>query len=114
MVPDVENETDEPLSDVTERQEKFRDLVLFSFAEVESEAELSSSCFDSLGNILLFSDSFPDYLLEKAIDTNGWSLVLNEGVQSRRKRALGWNFGGGRNVISTLNTMQLLVPFTRV
>ena len=89
-VPDVENETDESLSDVTERQEKFRDLVLFSFAEVESEAELSSSCLDSLGNILLVSDSFPNYLLEKAIDTNSWPLVLN---------------GGGGNLISTLNKM---------
>ena len=78
-IPDVENETDEPLSNVTERQEKFRDLVLFSFAEVESKAELSSSCLDSLGNILLVSDSFPNYLLEKAIDTNSWSLVLNGG-----------------------------------
>ena len=81
-IPDVENETDEPLSDVTNRQEKFRDLVLFSFAEVQSEAELSSSCLDSLGNILLVSDSFPNYLLEKAIDTNSWSLVLNKVVQS--------------------------------
>ena len=78
-IPDVENETDEPLSDVTERQEKFRDLVLFLFAEVESKAKLSSSCLDSLGNILLFSDSFPNYLLEKAIDTDSWSLVLNGG-----------------------------------
>ena len=78
-VPDVENETDELLSDVTERQEKFRDLVLLSFAEVESKAELSSSCLDSLGSILLVSDSFPNYLLEKAIDTNSWSLVFNGG-----------------------------------
>ena len=78
-IPDVENETDEPLSDVTERQEKFRDLVLFLFAEVESKAKLSSSCLDSLGNILLFSDSFPNYLLEKAIETDSWSLVLNGG-----------------------------------
>ena len=78
-IPDVENDTDEPLSDVTERQEKFRDLVLLLFAEVESKAELSSSCLDSLGNILLVSDSFPNYLLEKAIDTNSWSLVWNGG-----------------------------------
>ena len=78
-IPDVENETDEPLSDVTERQEKFRDLVLFLFAEVESKVKLSSSCLDSLGNILLLSDSFPNYLLEKAIDTDSWSLVLNGG-----------------------------------
>ncbi|CAH3175290.1 unnamed protein product, partial [Porites lobata] len=75
-IPDVENETDEPLSDITDRQETFIDLVLFLFAEVESEDELSSSCLDSLGNFLLVSDSFPNYLLEKAIDTNSWSLVL--------------------------------------
>ena len=91
-VPDVENETDEPLSDVTERQEKFRDLVLFLFAEVESKAKLSSSCLDSLGNILLFSDSFPNYLLEKAIDTDSWSLVLN---------------GGSGNFKISLSTLEL-------
>ena len=108
-VPDVENETDEPLSDVTERQEKFRDLVLFSFAEVKSEAEFSSSCLDSLGSILLVSDSFPNYLLEKAIDTNSWSLVLNEGDQSRRNRALLY---GGGNLIPQMNTMVKIL-FTK-
>ena len=92
-VPDVENETDEPLSDVTYRQRTFIDLVLFLFAEVESEDELSSSCLDSLGNFLLVSDSFPNYLLEKAIDTNSWSLVLNEHLK--------WIFGYGRNWIPT-------------
>ena len=109
-IPDVENETDEPLSDVNERQEKFRDLVLFSFAEVESEAEFSSSCLDSLGSILLVSDSFPNYLLEKVIDTNSWSLVLNEGDQSRRNRALG--YGGDENLIPTLNKMAKIL-FTK-
>ena len=109
-IPDVENETDEPLSDVTERQEKFRDLVLFSFAEVESEAEFSSSCLDSLGSILLVSDSFPNFLLEKVIDTNSWSLVLTEGDQSRRIRALG--YGGGGNLIPTLNKMVKIL-FTK-
>ena len=94
-IPDVENETDEPLSDVTDRQETFIDLVLFLFAEVESEDELSSSCLDSLGNFVLVSDSFPNYLLEKAMDTNSWSLVLNEDVP--------WRYGGDRNVMSTLN-----------
>ena len=109
-IPDVENQTDEPLSDVTDRQEKFRDLVLFSFAEVKSEAEFSSSCLDSLGSILLVSDSFPNYLLEKAIDTNSWSLVLNEGDQSRRNRALG--YGGGGNLIPKLNKMVKIL-FTK-
>ena len=93
-VPDLENETDEPLSDVTYRQRTFINLVLFSFAEVESEDELSSSCLDSLGNFLLVSDySFPNYLLEKAIDANSWSLVLNERLQ--------WIFGYGRGWIPT-------------
>ena len=91
-IPDVENETDEPLSDVTERQEKFRDLVLFLFAEVESKVKLSSSCLDSLGNILLLSHSFPNYLLEKAIDTDSWSLVLN---------------GGSGNFKISLSTLEL-------
>ena len=109
-IPDVENETDEPLSDVTKCQRKFRDLVLFSFTEVESEAEFSSSCLDSLGSILLVSDSFPNYLLEKAIDTNSWSLVLNEGDQSRRNRALG--YGGGGNLIPKLNKMVKIL-FTK-
>ena len=91
-IPDVENETDEPLSDVTERQEKFRDLVLFLFAEVESKVKLSSSCLDSLGNILFLSHSFPNYLLEKAIDTDSWSLVLN---------------GGSGNFKISLSTLEL-------
>ena len=109
-VPDVENETDEPLSDVTERQEKFRDLVLCSFAEVESEAEFSSSCLDSLGSILLVSDPFPNCLLEKAVDTNSWSLVVNEGDQSRRNRALG--YVGGGDLITTRNKMVKIL-FTK-
>ena len=109
-IPDVENETDEPLSDVNELQEKFRDLVLFLFAGIESEAELSSSCLNSLGNILLVSDSFPDYLLEKAIDTNSWSLVLNEVERSRRTLRL--RLEGGENVIPTLNKMVKIL-FTK-
>ena len=99
-VPDVENETDEPLSDVTERQEKFRDLVLFSFAEVESEDEFSSSCLDSLGSILLVSDSFPNYILEKAIDANTATLIFNGGGPRGPQEAfLGSSLGGGENVI---------------
>ena len=58
----------------------------------------------------LVSDSFPNYLLEKAIDTNSWSLVLNEGDQSRRNRALG--YGGGGNLIPKLNKMVKIL-FTK-
>ena len=74
-VPEEESETDRPLSDVTDCQRKFSDLVSNAFEEVESKAELSSSCLDSLGNILLVSESFPNYFLLKAIDTNSWSFV---------------------------------------
>ena len=97
-VLDVENETDEPLSDVTERQRKFRNLVLCSFAEAESEAELSSSCLDSLGNILLVSDLFPNCLLEKAIDANTGSLFFNcGGPPQPQETILGSR--GGKSVI---------------
>ena len=77
-VPDEESETDAPLSDVTDRQRKFSDLVSNAFEEVELKGELSRACLDSLGSILLVSESFPDYLLVDAIDTNTWSLVSNE------------------------------------
>ena len=99
-IPDVENETDEPLSDVNERQEKFRDLVLFSFAEVESEAEFSSSCLDSLGSILLVSDSFPNYLLEKAIDANKGTLIFDGGSPTIHPKDFKvWRMRAGENVI---------------
>ena len=77
-VPDEESETDAPLSDVTDHQRKFSDLVSNAFEEVELKAELSRACLDSLGSILLVSGSFPDYLLVDAIDTNTWSLVAHE------------------------------------
>ena len=117
-IPDVENETDEPLSDVTERQEKFRDLVLFSFAEVESEAELSSSCLDSLGNILLVSNLFPNYLLEKAIDANTWSLIFDRGGPPRpQKTFLVLRLGDGENVVQNkkfLKVAQFLEEFENI
>ena len=76
-VPDVESKTDVPLSDVTNRQWKFSDLVLNSFEEVELKAKLSRACIDSVGNILLvnFSRSLPEHLLLEARDTRSWSLV---------------------------------------
>ena len=76
-VPDEGSEADAPLSDVTDCQREFSDLVSNAFEEVESKAELSRACLDSLGSILLVSESFPDYLLVDAIDTNTWSLVSN-------------------------------------
>ena len=92
-VPEEENETDRPLSDVTDCQRKFSDLVSNAFEEVELKAELSRACLDSLGSILLVSESFPDYLLVDAIDTNSWSLVSNRSH---------WYFGHGQATISRL------------
>ena len=76
-IPDLENETDAPLSDVTERQCVFRDLVLNSFEEVESKCKLSRACLDCLGSILLSptGGQFPKDLLLKARHENSWSLI---------------------------------------
>ena len=79
-VPDLENETDRPLSDVTERQWKFSCLVFDSFEQIESKAELSRACFDCLGEILLHSPitSPPEHILLKAKETHSWSLVFEK------------------------------------
>ena len=76
-VPDVESKTYVPLSDVTDRQWKFSDLVLNSFEEVEVKAKLSRACLDSLGSILLVNNSrsLPEHLLMEARDTHSWSFV---------------------------------------
>ena len=77
-IPDFENETDAPLSDVTECQCKFRDLVVNSCKEVESKAELSRACLDCLGSILISPgfESLPKDLLLKAQHENSWSVVF--------------------------------------
>ena len=77
-IPDFENETDAPLSDVTERQCKFRDLVLNSYEEVESKAELSRACLDCLGSVIISPGfgSLPKDLLLKAQHENSWSVVF--------------------------------------
>ena len=76
-VPDVEGKTDVPLSDVTLRQQQFNDLVLNSFDEVESKAELSDICLDCLGSILLSLTRYlPDDLVIKTTDTNSFSLIF--------------------------------------
>ena len=77
-IPDFENETDASLSDVTECQCKFRDLVVNSYKEVESKAELSRACLDCLGSILISPgfESLPKDLLLKAQHENSWSVVF--------------------------------------
>ena len=82
-IPDVEKETDVPLSDVTDRQRNFNDLVLNSFEEVKSKAGLSETCLDCLGSIIYHSysiTSFPEDLLIKLRDASTWSFIF-EGKQ---------------------------------
>ena len=59
IVPDVENETDVPLCDVTDRHKSFRNLAYDSFQEVNSKAELLSHWFDCNGGIFVVSTKRP-------------------------------------------------------
>ncbi|KAL9979412.1 hypothetical protein ACROYT_G017077 [Oculina patagonica] len=66
-IPDVENETDVPLGDVTYRLKRFSNLVYDSFQEVRSKAELLSHCFDCTGRVVLVTRDRPiSKLLPKA------------------------------------------------
>ena len=79
-IPDVEQEIYVPLSDVTKRQRNFNDLVLNSFEEVKSKAELSETCLDCLGSIFLFpshdTKSFPEDLFLKLRDASTVSFIF--------------------------------------
>ena len=79
-IPDVEKETDVPLSDVTDHQRNFNDLVLNSCEEVKSKAELSETCLDCLGSIFLlpsnYMKSFPEDLLLKLRDASTLSFIF--------------------------------------
>ena len=61
-VPDVE-ETDKPLSEVTDRHRTFFNLVWISFEEVQSKGESSRNCFDCVGGVFLHGD-LPSKLLQ--------------------------------------------------
>ena len=78
-IPEEENKTGVPLSDVTERQRKFNDLVLDSFEEVEAKAKLSKTCLDCLGGILFVSRPVPVDLLPNERDVNPCSIVIEKG-----------------------------------
>ena len=52
-IPDVETETDVPLCDVTERHERFSDLLCDYFREVQSKAKLLSHFIDCSGGVVL-------------------------------------------------------------
>ena len=75
-VPDVE-ETDKPLSEVTERHWTFFRLVWNSFEEVQSKGELSRNCFDCVGGVFL-DGNFPFELLQlmdcNAFLSTDWSI----------------------------------------
>ena len=81
-IPDVENETYVPLSDVTDHQWKFTGLITKLFANTESRAEeeqeLFSSCMDCLGGVLCESRGGSldfDLVLLAANHTKSWYLV---------------------------------------
>ena len=63
-IPDVENETDESLCDVTSRHESFIDLVDYSFKEVQSKAALAKHWLDCTAGIILITPyrSFPEHI----------------------------------------------------
>ena len=77
-IPDEENKTGVPLSDVTERQRKFNDLVLDSFEEIESKPKLSKTCLDCLGGILVVSRPVPVDLLPNERDVKPCSIVIEK------------------------------------
>ena len=79
-IPHGGSKTDVPLNAVTIRQLQFNYLVLELFEEVESKAELSRTCLDCLGSVLLHSTrSLPKGLLIEAKDTSSFSLISNIG-----------------------------------
>ena len=82
-VPDVE-ETDQPLSKVTERHRTFFSLVWNLFEEVQSKGELSRNCFDCVGGVFL-GGNFPFELIQLK-DSNSclstdWSIHFDFGFE---------------------------------
>ena len=78
-VPDVE-ETDKPLSEVTETHRTFFRLVWNSFEEVQSKVELSRNCFDCVGGVFL-DGKFPFELLQlkdsNSCRSTDWSIYFD-------------------------------------
>ena len=52
-IPDIETATDAPLRDITDRHERFSDLVYFYFRDVQSKVELLSHFLDCTGGVIL-------------------------------------------------------------
>ena len=102
-VPDVE-ETDKPLSEVTDRHRTFFRLVWNSFEEAQSKGELlSRNCYDCVGGVFL-DGNFPFELLQlkdcnscRSID---WSIHFDFTSES--------SFSYEHHSLLTLETLQRL------
>ena len=103
-VPDVE-ETDKPLSKVTETHRTFLSLVWNSFEEVQSKGELSRNCSNCVGGVFL-DGNFPFELLQLK-DCNSclsteWSIHFDFTSKLRRDY-----FPHDRHSLLTLETLRL-------
>ena len=89
-VPDVE-ETDKPLSEVTERHRTFFSLVWNSFEEVQSKGELSRNCYDCVGGVFL-DVKFPFELLQlkdcNSCRSTDWSIHFELRLDFRHTHSL--------------------------
>ena len=104
-VPDVE-ETDKPLSEVTERHRTFLRLVWNSFEEVQSKGELSRNCFNCVGGVFL-DGNFPFELLQLK-DCNSF-LSTDWSIHFDFTSELRWDyFPLGHHSLFTLETLERL------
>ena len=67
-IPDVETETEMPLCDVTDRHQRFSDLIHDSFREVQSKAELLSYFLDCTGGIVRVTGKRPLHQLMESVN----------------------------------------------
>ena len=75
IIPDVENETDVPMCDVTETHVRFSDLVYQSFLEVQSKDALVRHWLDSTAGIILITYlwQLPQHILTMTISNEAAS-----------------------------------------
>ena len=68
VIPDVENETDVPLCEVTDRQDRFSDLAYLCFLEIQSKAALVRHWLDCTAGIILTTNfwQFPQHIPKMA------------------------------------------------
>ena len=102
-VPDVENETDVPLCEVTYRHVTFSDLVYHSFLEVQSKTAVVKHWLDSTAGVILITHLLQLQRLPKMT-------LLNEAASYKiffvlRSRFVIVFFGPDRNYMSLLYDM---------